>query len=217
MKGRQNRGRKLPAQHRGNKPRPWRGGDASRDRRAHRRQIRAAAMGVTRRTRRPAARRVLRRLRAPGPGPQTPRAAARQETLPLEVEGHSLSPAGSLAPNQGGGDGGRRAYWTPSGDKRAPASTGARTGAENSLRSTSAAEVAAAANDDSPRGESVLDEFPGDGFPPAGGRRPPQAAERIHREEEKERRGCICAEERSNNKGLVDKLIQMHLHLREPL
>ena len=41
-------------------------------------------MGAARRTSRPAARRWRPRLRGPRPGPQTPRAAARQETSPLE-------------------------------------------------------------------------------------------------------------------------------------
>ena len=79
-------------------------------------------MEVARRTRCPAVRRGRPRLRAPGRGPQTPCATARQETSPLEGEGRPLSPAVSLTPNQGGSDGGRSAYWMPSGEESAPAS-----------------------------------------------------------------------------------------------
>ena len=51
---------------------------------------------------------------------------------------YEMSPAASSAPNHGGGDEGRSAYKTPSGEEMAPASTGARTGAANFPRSSAA-------------------------------------------------------------------------------
>ena len=49
-----------------------------------------------------------------------------------------MSPGASSAPNYGGGDGGRSAYSTPSGNEMAPTYTSAKAGAENSLRSSAA-------------------------------------------------------------------------------
>ena len=63
-----------------------------------------------------------------------PCVAARQKILSLRGEGRPLSPAASLAPNFGGGNGGSSADSAPSVEEMAPTKKGARAGEENSPR-----------------------------------------------------------------------------------